>query len=82
MERAEPEGGGKMNKLVFIAEWHGERAAGINPGHEEITIQFKYGQPVDDQDTIDYWREAIQDFYDGAKVVLKPNKTKESQNKS
>ena len=63
----------KPTKLVFLTEWHGEQAAGINPGHEEITIQFKYGQPLD-QDVIDYWREAILDFYDGAKVVLKPQK--------
>jgi hypothetical protein len=54
-------------QLKFQVQWHGERAAGINPGSEEITIHFRYGQPID-RDTIDYFQGIIQEFYDGAQV--------------
>jgi hypothetical protein len=61
------ETGGKMTKLIYDASWSGEPNAGIMPGSEEVTIQFKYGQPID-EDVIEYWREAIAEFYDGAHV--------------
>ncbi len=54
-------------KLVFVASWPGEPNAGIFPGYEEITIEFKHGQPID-EDTISFWQEAIQEFYDGSTV--------------
>ena len=58
-----------MTVLTFRAEWHGERAAGINSGSEEVTISFKSDNIIEPE-TINYWREAIVDFYDGAKVSL------------
>jgi len=45
-----------MTVLTFRAEWHGERAAGINHGSEEITISFK-DTDIIEPETIDYWRE-------------------------
>jgi len=60
-----------MTELKFQAEWSGELAAGIQPGYEEVTIQFKYGQPID-QGVIDYWRQNVEDFYDGATVTILP----------
>jgi hypothetical protein len=57
-----------MTTLQFIAEWPGEKEAGISPGYEEVTIKFRYGQPFD-QDVIEYWRSAVQDFYDGSTVT-------------
>lgn len=58
-----------MNSLRFYVQWSGERAAGINPGSEEVTIQFKYGQSLD-SDIIEYWQDCLKDFYDGASVEL------------
>jgi hypothetical protein len=57
-----------MTQLIFHAEWAGERAAGINPGYEKITITFEHGQPLD-EDTVNYWRESVAQFYDGARVL-------------
>jgi len=56
-------------KLVFVASWPGEPNAGILPGYEEVTIQFKHGQPIDD-DTLLYWSDAVRDFYGGSTVEL------------
>lgn len=58
-----------MNKLIFLINWPGEPDAGLSPGSEEVTIQFKYGQPIDD-DVIQFWLDVIQEFYDGAHVRL------------
>lgn len=58
-----------MSKLVFVASWPGEPNAGILPGYEEVTVQFKHGQPLD-HDTLVYWYDAVADFYDGSKVEL------------
>ena len=55
-------------QLKFDVQWGGERAAGINPGSEEVTIIFKHGQPLD-EDTINFWRVALCEFYDGAQVT-------------
>lgn len=54
--------------LIFHAEWFGEPAAGLRAGYEKITISFEYGGIVLDADTVDFWRESVKDFYDGAKV--------------
>jgi hypothetical protein len=62
-----------MNYLKFYVSWCGERAAGINPGSEEVTISFKYGQPID-ADVIEYWTDALKEFYDGASVELTEKK--------
>ncbi len=56
-------------KLVFAASWPGEPNVGIFPGYEEVTVLFKYGQPIDD-DTLLYWHDVIQEFYDGSRVEL------------
>jgi len=56
-----------MPKIVFHAEWQGERAAGIMPGQEQVTIGFEYG-PLD-SGAIEYWREAVKDYFDGARVM-------------
>ena len=58
-----------MTRLIFNADWPGEPNAGIWPGAEEIAIEFKHGQPID-EDVIEFWREAISEFYDGAHVEL------------
>jgi hypothetical protein len=58
-----------MTELKFEAAWPGEIAAGISPGCEQVTIQFRYGQPID-QDVIEYWRSAVEDFYDGSTVTI------------
>ena len=56
-----------MPKIVFDVEWQGERAAGIMPGQEQVTISFLYG-PLDSDD-IEYWRGVVEDYFDGAKVM-------------
>lgn len=56
-----------MTTLKFVAWWNGEKAAGINPGSEEVTIQFKWGQPLD-EDTVAYWQDMVSQFFDGAYV--------------
>lgn len=58
-----------MTRLTYEANWSGELAAGIHPGSEEITITFKYDQPLD-SDVTEYWRDSIAEFYDGATVTL------------
>lgn len=55
--------------LDYYAKWHGEPAAGINPGSESVTITLKYTNSVDD-DTVEYWRSAVADYFDGAHVEL------------
>ena len=56
-----------MVTLTYYAEWHGERAAGINPGSEEIDLTLKYSDSVD-EDTIEFWRESVAEYFDGAHV--------------
>lgn len=58
-------------KLKFFVSWTGEAAAGIRPGFEEVTISFRYGQPIDDE-AISYWRDSLKDFFDGASVLTEP----------
>jgi hypothetical protein len=60
----------KATSLKFEVEWFGEPDAGLRAGSEEVTIKFKYGQPLD-EDTIDYWQGVIADFYEGAGVTRK-----------
>lgn len=55
--------------LKFEVVWHGEIGAGIHSGSEEVTIQFRYGHPLD-SDTIEYWHDAVRDFFDGSTVTL------------
>lgn len=56
-----------MIKLTYYAEWHGERAAGINPGSEEIEITLKHTDSID-EDSIEFWRESVAQYFDGAGV--------------
>ena len=56
-----------MTTLKFVAWWNGEPAAGIRSGSEQITIQFKYGVPVD-EDMVAYWRDTVAQYFDGAVV--------------
>lgn len=58
-----------MIKLTYYTEWHGERAAGINPGSEEVEIVLKHVDSVDEE-MIDFWRESIAQYFDGAHVEL------------
>jgi hypothetical protein len=58
-----------MTRLKFFAAWDGEPDAGLHAGSEIVSIQFQYGQSLD-EDTIEYWRDAVADFYDGAYVEL------------
>lgn len=57
-----------MIKLTYYAEWHGERAAGINPGSEEVEITLKHTDFVDEE-MINYFRSAVADYFDGAHVT-------------
>lgn len=57
------------NSLTFYVEWSGEKAAGLHPCSEEVTIQFKCGHRIDTE-TTDYWKEAVETFYDGARATL------------
>lgn len=56
-----------MITLTFYAEWHGERAAGINPGSEEIDITLKHAQSIG-EDEIEFWRDSVAQYFDGAHV--------------
>lgn len=58
-----------MTRITYHAEWAGERAAGINPGSEDVTIEFRHGQPVD-ADVLNFWKDSIAEFYDGGTVVI------------
>jgi hypothetical protein len=58
-----------MTRLTYDASWPGDSSAGIWPGAEEVTITFKHGQPIED-DAIEFWREVVQEFYDGSHVEL------------
>jgi hypothetical protein len=58
-----------MTRLTYFAEWRGEPQAGIMAGTNEVTIEFKYDQPLD-AELVEYWRESIAEFYDGATVEL------------
>lgn len=58
-----------MIKLTYYAEWPGERAAGINSGSEEIDITLKYHDTAN-EDMIEFFRETIAEYFDGAHVKL------------
>jgi hypothetical protein len=38
-------------------------------GTEEVTIEFKYDQPLD-AELVEHWRQNIAEFYDGAVVEM------------
>jgi len=56
-----------MTTLKFIAWWASDNSAGLRAGSEELTIQFKHGVPVT-EDTVEYWRDQVSQFFDGAVV--------------
>ena len=63
-------------KMKFFAQWAGERAAGINPGSEEVTIELKYTSFID-EGMLEVFGQAVKDYFDGAHVtVLEPLKHK------
>lgn len=53
---------------LFLAEWAGERDAGIHPGREEITVQLRYGGEPE-AELIEHMAHALQEFYDGLGVT-------------
>ena len=57
-----------MSKITFEANWHGERAAGINSGSETVTIEFANTSEIDTE-TVEYFREALRDYYDDASIL-------------
>jgi hypothetical protein len=57
------------SSIKFYVEWAGELAAGIRPGSETVTINFEYGTVVVDREAIEYWRESVSGYYDGATVL-------------
>lgn len=59
----------KMTRITFSVDWSGEFAAGILPGSEEVSIEFKYGHPVT-EDLIEFWIDSLAEFYDGAAVKV------------
>lgn len=56
-----------MVKLTYLAEWHGEPAAGINPGSEEVDITLRYTDTID-EDLVEFWRGVVKEYWDGARV--------------
>lgn len=65
-----------MSKITFEAIWHGERAAGINSGSETVIIEFANTSEID-AETVEYFREALRDYYDGAIVLTQSESEKE-----
>jgi len=56
-----------MAHLNYHAEWHGEINAGIYSGYEDVCIELKYTDAVD-EDAIRFFRNVLVDYFDGAKV--------------
>lgn len=59
---------GGQTTIKFFVSWSGEMAAGIRPGFEEVTISFRYGQPLDDE-AVGFLRESVKEFFNGASVL-------------
>lgn len=57
-----------MQVIKFTAMWAGESSAGIRAGNEDVAITFSNTLGEPDADTIEYFREAIAEYFDGAKV--------------
>ena len=55
--------------LTFDVEWAGEIGAGIRAGSEVVTLQLEFGPA--DAELIEFFREAIAQYYDGATVRLR-----------
>jgi len=53
--------------IKFFVEWHGEMAAGIRPGSENVSITFEHTDTVD-SDTVEFWHDSLKEYYDGAAV--------------
>lgn len=53
--------------IKFFVEWHGELAAGIRPGYEEVEIFLRYTDNLDEEQ-IEWWRDAVKEQFDGAIV--------------
>ena len=57
-----------MTTLKFFCIWHGEKNAGILPGSEDVTITFDNTDSLDG-DTVEFFRDTLVDYYDGATVL-------------
>ena len=58
-----------MITFTYHAEWAGERAAGINPGSEDVDIVLKHTDYVDEE-AIEFWLDSIAQYFDGAHVTF------------
>ena len=57
-----------MATMTFEVEWRGEPDAGLLSGSETVTIELRH-TPEIDADTVEYFRDALKEFYDGATVM-------------
>jgi hypothetical protein len=51
-----------FHSKVFIAEWDGDRDAGIRWGSRNVTITLEEEWTPED---VDFWRESVANAYDG-----------------
>jgi hypothetical protein len=58
-----------MVRLEFFAVWSGEKNAGLLAGSETIKIEFSESDSLN-KDDIEYFRETLSEYYDGANVTL------------
>jgi hypothetical protein len=61
-----------MVTLKFYVSWNGEPGAGIRSGSEDVSITFSHTDSVD-SDTVEFFRESLREYYDGAEMVLTPD---------
>lgn len=59
--------------LKFSIISSGEKAAGIIPYEDEVTIKVESGSVGDPEEFEDYMLQNLQDWYDGAKIVVVEN---------
>lgn len=56
-------------RLKFFVHSTGERGAGILPFHDVVEMSFLYTpKELIDTDFVEFFRDALKDFYDGASV--------------
>ena len=59
----------RRNTLKLTAIHRGERAAGIRPFTEYVTITFHHDGMLNDQENRDYWKESVKNYFDCDQVL-------------